>query len=51
MLRMWRDDPEFAQRYSARINSSGFKGQWQLARSPGDWQDDLKVTYRRSDQT
>ena len=51
VLRMWRDDPEFAQRYSARINSSGFKGQWQLARSPGDWQDDLKVTYRRSDQT
>ena len=26
-----------------------FEGQWQLAKTPGDWQDDLKVIYRRRD--
>jgi hypothetical protein len=49
VLRMWRDDLEFAQRYSATIGHDSFLGQWQLARTPGDWQDDLKVTYRRRD--
>jgi hypothetical protein len=49
VLRMWRDDPEFAQRYSATIGHHGFEGQWQLARTPGDWQDDLRMTYRRHD--
>jgi predicted Zn-dependent protease len=49
VLRMWRDDPEFAQRYSATIGHDGFQGRWQLARTPGDWQDDLRVTYRRRD--
>lgn len=49
VLRMWRDDPEFAQRYSATIGPDGFDGQWELARTPGDWQEDLRVTYRRHD--
>jgi hypothetical protein len=48
VLRMWRDDPEFAQRYSATIGHDGFEGQWQLARTPGDWQDDLRVVHRRA---
>lgn len=47
LLRFWRDDPEFAQRYSAALEPDTFEGQWQLARTPGDWQDDLKVIYRR----
>jgi hypothetical protein len=47
-LRMWRDDPEFAQRYSAKLGPDGFEGRWQLARTPGDWQDDLRVVYRRA---
>ncbi len=47
VLKMWRHDPEFAQRYSATIDHDGFEGQWQLARTPGDWQDDLRVVYRR----
>ena len=47
VLRMWRDEPEFAQRYSATIGHASFRGQWQLARTPGDWQDDLSVTHRR----
>jgi hypothetical protein len=49
VLRFWRDDPEFAQRYSATVGHDSFEGLWQLARTPGDWQDDLKVTYRRRD--
>ncbi len=48
VLRMWRDDPEFAQRYSATIGPEGFEGRWQLARTPGDWQDDLRVVHRRA---
>lgn len=47
VLRMWRDDPTFAQRYSATIADDGFEGLWQLAETPGDWKDDLKVRYRR----
>jgi hypothetical protein len=48
VLRIWRDDPEFAQRFSATVAEDRFEGVWQLARTPGDWRDDLKVSYRRS---
>ena len=47
VLRFWRDAPGFDQRFSATLASDSFEGLWQLARTPGDWQDDLKVTYRR----
>jgi hypothetical protein len=47
VLRIWRDAPGFDQRYSATIAPDTFQGQFQLAESPGDWKDDLKVTYRR----
>jgi hypothetical protein len=47
VLRIWRDDPTFAQRYSATPAADGFAGQWQLAETPGEWRDDLKVVYRR----
>jgi hypothetical protein len=49
VLRMWRDDPTFAQRFSATLGRDAFEGRWQLARTPGHWQEDLKVTYRRRD--
>jgi len=48
VLRIWRDHPAFAQRFSARPAPDGFEGLWELARTPGDWQDDLKVVYRRA---
>jgi hypothetical protein len=48
VLRIWRNDPTFAQRFSATPSHDSFEGRWQLARTPGDWQDDLNVTYRRS---
>jgi predicted Zn-dependent protease len=47
VLRIWRDDPTFAQRFSATPARDGFEGLWQVAETPGDWRDDLKVTYRR----
>jgi hypothetical protein len=49
VLRIWRDDPTFAQRFSATLGHDSFEGQWLLARTPGDWQDDLKVSYHRRD--
>jgi len=48
VLRMWRDAPGFDQRFSAELAPDAFEGVYQLARTPGDWQDDLRVTYRRA---
>ena len=47
VLRFWREHPTFSQRYSAHLGQDAFDGHWQLARTPGDWQDDLEVSYRR----
>lgn len=47
LLRIWRDHPGFAQRFSATVGGDHFEGLWQLAREPGDWQDDLRLTYTR----
>ena len=49
VLRMWRDDPQFAQRYAATIGPERFEGLWQ-ARTPDDedWQDDLRVVHHRT---
>ena len=47
VLRNWRQHEGFDQRYSATLADDAFEGVSQLARTPGDWQDDLKVTYRR----
>lgn len=49
VLRMWREHPGFDQRLSATFGSEVFEGQWQLAETPEEWRDDLKVTYRRRD--
>ena len=49
VLRVWRDAPGFDQRLSATLGHDSFEGIYQLARTPGDWQDDLRVTYRRRD--
>jgi hypothetical protein len=47
VLRLWRDDPTFAQRYAATPAADAFTGLWQVAETPGEWKDDLRVTYRR----
>lgn len=48
VLRMWRDQPGFDQRFVATPAPDEFVGQWQLAEKPDDWKDDLKVIYRRN---
>jgi hypothetical protein len=45
--RMWRDHPGFDQRFSAMLGQDTCQGLWQLAETPGDWQDDVTMTYRR----
>ncbi len=47
VLRMWREHAGFDQRFSATLGPETFEGQWQLAKTPGDWQNDRKVNYRR----
>jgi hypothetical protein len=49
VVRIWRDDPAFPQRFSGTLEHDTFEGRWQVADTPGDWQDDLRVTYRRGD--
>jgi hypothetical protein len=51
VLRYWRDASGFDQRFSAALGHDSFEGRWQLAQTPGDWHDDVKVTYRRSDES
>ena len=48
VLRFWRDEPGFEQRFSASPASDRFEGLWQLAETPGEWRDDLKVIYVRT---
>src|SRR4029450_11082786 len=33
VLRIWRDDPAFAQRFSAALGHNKFEGRWELART------------------
>jgi hypothetical protein len=47
VLRWWRDHPGFDQRSSAKLGPDAFELVNQLAETPGDWKDDMRVTYRR----
>jgi hypothetical protein len=49
VLRIWRDHPGFDQRFSATLGHDFFEGLFELAETAGDWQEDMKVTYRRRD--
>jgi hypothetical protein len=46
VLRRWRDDPTFAQRFEG-TPADEFTGQWQVAEAPDEFNDDLRVIYRR----
>lgn len=45
--RTWRDAPGFDQRSEATLAPDAFEVVHRLAREPGAWKDDLRVTYRR----
>jgi hypothetical protein len=49
-LKLWRDDPGFAQRVTIKLSSDGktFGGVWQLNENDQGFKDDLAITYRRS---
>jgi hypothetical protein len=47
VLRIWRDASGFDQRFEVKVERDGFEGVHQLAETPGEWRDDLKVVYRR----
>src|SRR3954452_11418624 len=49
VLRYWRDHPGFDQRFMATLGPDGFESVVQFAQTPGDWQDDMKITYRRGE--
>jgi len=45
-----RDDPGFSQRFTGRFQEGGtvIDGLWKLSRGDGQWADDLRITYRRT---
>jgi hypothetical protein len=47
--RQWRDKDGFDQRFAASVAPDVFEGVFELAETPGDWQRDMTVTYRRQD--
>jgi hypothetical protein len=47
--RIWRDAPGFDQRFAATLGPDAFEGVFEIARTPGDWQEDMRVSYRRRD--
>jgi hypothetical protein len=48
--RLWRDDPDFAQRFVGRFEDGGstIAGLWEVAEDGGTWTDDLAITYHRA---
>ena len=42
-----REEPGFHQRFTAKLGLDTFEGLAQLAETPGDWVDDLKIIFRR----
>jgi hypothetical protein len=45
--RAWRDAPGFDQRFSATLAPDEFDGVFEVAETPGEWEHDMRVTYRR----
>ena len=47
--RLWRDAPEFSQRFTGTMSARGdaVAGRWQVSRDNVHWTDDLEITYRR----
>ena len=46
-LRTWRDHPGFDQRFRATVGQDSYEGIFQLAETPDEWVDDMRVVYRR----
>jgi hypothetical protein len=48
--RMWRHAPGFSQRFAGTFGDNGdtIEGLWKLSRDDTTWDDDLKITFRRT---
>jgi hypothetical protein len=49
VLRIWREAPGFDQRLVATLGRDQFDAVFELATTPAEWHDDLRMTYCRSD--
>jgi hypothetical protein len=49
VLRMVREAPGFDQCLTAKLAPDVYEGEAEYAETPGDWQHDMKVVYRRRD--
>ncbi len=49
--KMWRDAPDFRQRYTGTITDGGrtIAGQWEFSKDGKHWEVDFDLTYRRID--
>ena len=47
--RFWRDDADFAQRSTSRFGTDTIETEGQLSHDGSTWEDDLRLTYRRSE--
>ena len=49
VLRLWRDDADFAQRYSGRLSADGstIEGAWEINEDGVAWRHDFDLTYRK----
>jgi hypothetical protein len=47
--RFWRDDADFAQRSTSRFDADTIETQGQLSHDGTTWDDDLRLSYRRSE--
>jgi len=49
VLRLWRDDEDFAQRYSGRLSAGGttIEGAWEICDDGTTWRHDFDLNYRK----
>lgn len=49
VLRIWRDAPEFSQRFSGMIKGGGrvIQGQWEFSRDRATWEPDFDLRYTK----
>ena len=47
--KMWREAPEFNQRFTGRISDDGktVVGQWEMSRDGTNWEVDFDLTYTK----
>jgi hypothetical protein len=47
--RLWRDGPDFAQRFEGRISADRdtIEGAWEIAQDRSTWEHDFDLAYRR----